>query len=784
MLKNYLKIAYRNIARHKVFSFINFTGLSIGLACFAIIAKFILFETSYDSFHNNKDNIYRLVTGNTAKIPDLWAPGVKQNFPEVKNFVRLQQAGRELVEYSDKKFYEEDGMFADSNFFSVLSFKLLIGDPNKALVAVNSIVVTESFAKKYFGSANPINKSLKLSDDNGNKFEYRITGLCKDSPPNSHFKFDYLKSNVSNKAPWVDNWTWQQFYSYIVVNNNTNIVELKDKIFKWLSTKLADAQMPESLDLQRITDIHLQSHLNRELIVSRDISTLYIFGGIGFLILFIAIINFINLTTAKSITRAKEVGVRKASGAYKFALIKQFLGESLLVSFIVFLFSILLIELILPVFNELFFSELEFSFTSDAGFIFALLIVALVTGLIGGAYPAFILSNLNPVKILRGELVWKGGINLRKSLMVLQFAISSFLIISTLVIYSQMKFVMGKNLGFNKDEIIYFQIRNDNMHNNLAGVKTELLSYPGIKNVAVSANLPGGSDYGVPYKAEGINDVERPPLRILVIDEDFLNTFDIKLVEGRNFSKKMVTDRYAYILNQAAAKSLEWENPLTKKLSMPVIDRDWAPVIGVISDFHFRSLHEKIGPLMMIMESPDWYSYISLKIDSKNIKQILANVEHVWKAYDEENPFQFSFMDETIDRLYQADIRDNQLIFYLSGFSIFIACLGLYGLFAFSAIRRTKEIGIRKILGASNSKIVLYLSKEYVILILLGSLLAWPFAYYFMQNWLTEFAYKIEINIWMFLAAFLAGVGAAIITVSFNAIKAATTDPVKSLRYE
>ena len=618
MYKNYLKIAYRNIAKNKLFSTINFIGLSVGLASFAILMKFVLFESSYDSFHKKSDHIYRLVTGKFAKVPDLWSAGIKNDFPEVLSFVRMQFAGRQFVANGEKRFYESYGMFADSNFFDIFSFRLLQGNSHNVLTAEKSIVVTRSFAYKYFGNENPVDKTLTFFNDEGNGVDYKITGVCEDVPPNSHFTFDYLISNSSNKAPWVNNWTWDQFYSYLLLKDNVNKTELTSKITKWLSTKLDKEQMPGSIDLQKITDIHLHSNLEREMSVNRDISTLYIFGGIGILILLIAVINFVNLTTAKSVTRAKEVGIRKTIGAGTGTLFKQFLGESLLTTLSVFLISILILNLILPSFNELFSSNLHFSLSKDLFFIAALLAITLLAGIAGSVYPAMVLSSLKPTRILKGEIVWRGGSTLRKSLVVVQFAISSFLIISSLVIYSQMKFIQNKKLGFNKDHIIYFQITNDNIRNNTEAIKSELLSYTGVKSVTVSANLPGGGDYGIPYKAEGIDDSKRPVMRILVVDEDFFKTYGIELLAGRNFSKDIPTDRSAYILNETAAKTLGWKNPLSKKLSMPVVKRDWAPVIGVVTDFHYRSLHEKIEPLMIIEEHKDWYSYFSLKINTEN----------------------------------------------------------------------------------------------------------------------------------------------------------------------
>ena len=783
MFLNYIKITFRNFLKYKSVSLINLIGLSLGLTCFSLIVYFVSFQFSYDQYHKNKEHIYRLATTELAKAPDLWAPGLKDNFPEVKNFVRFQFYGEVLIENGDKKFYEPGGFYADSTLFDVFSFSLLKGNEKTALVNPNSIVITKDFSEKFFGNKNPIGRTLVFNEKDG-KQNFLVTGLLDNVPSNSHFHFEFLVSQSTNKAMWLNSWDWMQFYTYLLLEDNVNVNEFSKRAETWINSKIDDENTHFSLNFQPLTDIHLHSNLQREIEANQDISSVYLFAAIALMILFVAIINFVNLKTAHAVNRAKEVGVRKSIGAERKQLISQFISESVIFSLVSFLISLICVQILLPALNNHFDIQIETDLFKNINLVLALFLISLLTGLLSGIYPAFILSRFEPTKVLKGSSKLSNKSGLRKAMVVFQFGVSAFLIITSIVIYKQMSFINKKDLGFNKDQIITFDIRSDNLRENYKAFKNILLSNSNIANVSITANLPGGGDWGMTYKAEGINDADIPRARMLVVDFDFIDTYGIEIVKGRKFNKGFSTDTSTYIINETAMKTLGWEDPLNKKISFPDLNRNWANVIGVAKDFHFRSLHEVIEPLILFIPPDDWYSSFSTKLKPGNLNNTISFIEETWKTFDPEHPFTFTFLDEDFGNLYLADKRDMELISYATIVAIFIACLGLYALISFTLTQKTKEIGIRKVLGAKISDIVFLVSKEFLILLIIANIIAWPAAFYFLQDWLESFAYRTNIDLLIFILGSLAGTVIAFSVISYKVVKAASSNPVNAIKYE
>jgi len=789
MLKNYLKIAIRNLRRHKVISFINVIGLAIGIACAALILLYVRHELSYDRYHAKKDRIYRLVSKvqgasyeAVAKVPGPWSIAAKKDFPEIEQIARFVFFNEILVSRGEKRFYESNGLFADSTVFEVFSFALLQGNPETALTQPNTIVMTEAFAQKYFGSENALGQTLTFDNQN----QYQVTGVMANVPANSHFTFDFLVSMASYTNPRRDNWQWLQFYSYVLLKEGASPQTVAAK-FPALLRQNVEANIAADYTpyLQPLTDIHLRSHLFREMQVNSDIAYIYIFSAVAGFILLIACINFMNLTTARAATRAKEVGVRKVTGADRRQLVKQFLGESILISGLALLLALVCIDALLPVFNTLTSRQLTVDYFQDYFLVIGLLGLTLLVGMLAGSYPAFVLSSFMPVNVLKGKLPGSSRTWLRKGLVVVQFAISAFLIIATGIVYNQLEYMQNKKLGFNEEQLVTIPIRDTAMRQKYEVVKQALAQHPNVVSVAASANLPGGGDYGIPYEPEGIPEDRIPPMRILVVDHDFIQTFQMAMAAGRSFSREYPTDATgAFMINEEAAKQLGWSDLSGKMIAMRNIQRAKAPVIGVLKDFHFRSMREKIGPIMFFIQTPDWFNVFTVRLRPQNISETLAFLERKWAEFDPNHPFAYTFFDESFAQLHQAEQRMGTLLRYVSILAILIACLGLFGLATFTAEQRTKEIGVRKVLGASVGSVTLLLSRDFTKLVLIGFIVAAPLAYYAMNRWLQEFAYRTEIGAGVFLLSGLLALFIAWFTVSYQSIKAALANPVESLRYE
>ena len=789
MFKNYLTIALRVLRRNKVIAFINIAGLAVGMVCAALILLYVRHELSYDQYHLNKKNIYRLVTGvqgaayqAIAKVPGPWGVAAQRDLPEVRNVARFVFLNETLVSRSEKRFYETGGFYADSTVFEVFSFPLIQGNPKAALTRPNTIVISEDFAKKYFAEEEALGQTLTFDAQN----EFQVTGVLSNVPTNSHFTFDFLVSMATYSNPRRDNWQWNQYYTYLLLNDGASPGAVAAKFPAMLSTYI-DEKLAAGYaqSLQPLIGIHLHSNLFREMQTNSDIPYVYMISAVGFFILLIACINFMNLTTARATTRAKEVGVRKVSGAGRMHLIKQFLSESVLTSFAAAIIAMVGIDLLLPVFNSLTGRQLSFEYLNEKIFLLGFFGLAAVIGIISGSYPAFVLSSFKPSSALKGKSGEARGVWLRKTLVAGQFAISALLMIATGIIFNQLEFIQNKKLGFNDAQLVIIPIRDDAMREKFETVKRKLQQHPDIVSVAASGNLPGGGDWGIPYEPEGIPQDRIPPMRMLVVDHDFIQTFEMELAAGRTFSRGHPTDATAaYLINEEAARQLGWDDPIEKMISMPAVQREKAPVIGVLKDFHFRSMREKISPIMFFIPPPDWFSVYSVRIRPENISQTLAFIESKWNEFDPNHPFAYTFFDEDFAQLHRAEQQMAKLLGYVASLAIFIACMGLFGLAAFTAEQRTKEIGVRKVLGASVGSIVALLSKDFTRLVLAGFVVAAPLAYYAMNRWLENFAYRIEIGAGVFIAVGMLALIIAWLTVSFQSIKAAVANPVESLRYE
>tara|TARA_R110000868_G_scaffold294140_3_gene554770 strand:- start:20376 stop:22709 length:2334 start_codon:yes stop_codon:yes gene_type:complete len=777
-----------------VYSSINIIGLAAGLACFILIGLYISYELSFDQYHENKDDLYRLVaTGGRddnyegiAKVTAPWGEAALTEIPEVEAVTRFVSHGAILMRYDSNRFFEGNGFFADSSVLEMFSFPLIAGDATTALDQPNSIVINEEFATRFFGNKNPIGKTLIISEET----EYTVTGILKEIPSNSHFTFDYLVSLTTYTHPDIDDWiVWNQFYTYVQLRESASIESVETQMQDILKLNLGDFFTPESkATLQPLTSIHLSSNLWRELELNSDPSSLYAYGIVGFFILLLACINFINLMTARASTRLKEVGIRKTIGAQRGALIRQFLGESLLITCLALILALIITDLVLPSFSQLSSSPFDNSLLLNPVIVGAIMLITLLIGFLSGIYPAFVLSSPKPSSILKGVQKIQGNVLLRKGLVVFQFTASVALICSTLVMQKQFTFMQNKDLGFDKEQILAIPIRDFSINPQFETIKAEFLQVPGVTEVSFSGNMPGGSDWGLPFSAEGVSEDDEPTIRFLAVDHDFVDTFGMNIIEGRDFSTEYTTDQQGgYLLNQEAVRKLGWtDNPLGKTITIPIeiLAMQDKPVIGVLEDFHFRSMKEEISPILLFIPPNGWFSRISVKIDTDQTNEVLAGLEDVWAKFDPVHPLTASFFNESYGRLHEVEERSGTLLGYLTAVAILIACFGLFGLVAFSAQQRTKEIGIRKVLGSSVQGIVGLLSKEYLALVFFGFIVGIPVSYYWVSSWLNQFAYQTSIGLEVFIFTFGITLFVALLAVCYQAIKAALLNPVQSLKSE
>jgi len=793
MVKNYLKIAFRNLWRHRVFSFINIMGLTVGMTAFFLIFLYVKFELSYDSFHSKADRIYRVVCDIKTPTETInadgpsWAvaPHLKSEFPEVESTVRIDKASL-LVRSGDIKFQEDNTLFADSSFFHVFDFKLLRGNPETALKEKFSLVFSETAAKKYFGNENPIGKTVLLTEG---KFVATVTGIMQDMPENSQIKGDMLVSMTTLTEQFnkdLDNqWGNYSDKAFILLKPGTNAKALQAKLPAFLERRDGDEmkkqQMFPTLFLEPLRDVYLRS--TRDESKTGNISNVYIFSLVAIFILLIACFNFVNLTTARSAERAKEVGMRKVVGATKIQLARQFIGESIILCLIAFVLSVILSALLLPLFNTLSGKIISHNIFTHPSYLLTLFLMAIGIGILAGIYPALVLSSFQPVVVLKGRFATSlKGILLRKGLVVTQFTISVALIIATIVVYNQMDFMRSQDLGFNKDQKMIIDTHGDSSKIFFQHAVSIL---PGVISTSMSGSVPGGGNPGAYSQIENVKgDMQIANLDLYFVDFDYMPQYKMKIIAGRTFSRDFMTDTtQSMVVNEAAMKMFGYTSPqqiIGKKFDQ------WGRkgmIIGVVKDFHFRSLQEVIKPLSIRIE-PNGCDLITLNVSSANLPATISAIENKWKTIIPNRPFSYYFLDEFFDKQYRSEDRFGRLFLNFAILAIFISCLGLLGLASYSTMQRTKEIGIRKVLGASVTNIVNLLSKDFLVLVAISFVIAMPVAYYFMNKWLTGFAYRINIEWWIFLLAGMLALLIALMTVSFQAIKAAVANPVKSLRTE
>jgi putative ABC transport system permease protein len=799
MLINYFKIAVRNLLRNKAYSLINIFGLAIGIACFMLIFLFISDELSYDKFHTKADRIYRIIEiidnegqgeeSSSAPLPVANALSIAYpNYIEsTVRFFNFQQPTVSL-QIDDRRFNEKNLFFVDSTLFEVFDYKLAKGDPKTALNNPNSILLTQSTAEKLFGNVDPLGKTL-IYEGSTNLI---VTGVFEPLPTQSHFSFDCLISfstiNTFGIPQFGTNWVWNPAWTYILLKEGVQPADLEKEFPDFVQKNYPPIIKAQVIHyLQPLTSIHLYSDLDYEIQKNNKVATIYIFAVVGLLILFIACINFMNLATARSAKRAREVGMRKVLGAERTQLIKQFIGESILISLIAVLISIFLIELLLPLFNNFAEKTLTFGFITNPSLLLILIVVGLVVGIFAGTYPAFFLSSTAPIKILKGK--YEPGSRtafLRKSLVVAQFSISSILIIGTIVIYEQLTYMQNANLGFNKDHIIIIPTRFP-MLQKIETLKNEFLRNRNVKKVTVMDEIIGQHHNTHAFHYEGLESDKQVFFPGLIVDEDFIETFDMKIIAGRNFSKEYPRDdSLSVIINEAMVRSLGWKSP-EEALGKEFIsfNNGNERVVGIVKDFNYVSLQEPIGPYFFDMVPFLFFKkFMAVKVNGQDIQNTIEHMENSWSQIAPAFPFEFSFLDENLDQLYKSQSNLSKLIGYFSILAIVVACLGMFALSSFTAEQKTKEIGIRKVLGASTPGIVTLLSKEFLKLVFLANLFAWPVAYFAMNKWLDDFAFRIDIQLWSFITAALASILIALMTISYQSIKAAMSNPIKSLRYE
>lgn len=811
MFMNDLKIALRNLLKQRYYALLNVIGLSVGIAGALLILLYVADELSYDRFHAKSDRIYRVnLDGNWAGeevrgscTPPPLARQLAAEVPGVQAVTRIFPPGDRVVRNGRSAFTETALLGVDPNFLEVFSFRLLAGD-SLALSAPDGMVLTETAARKYFGEGTALGKILEVGDD---RRAFQVRGVIKDPPPNAHFHFDMLLPiaafPVVSQFDW--SWIWLQMVTYVVLDPRADPAGINARIPDLVKTygrsiiEHVSGTSYEAFEaaggrwhfvLQPLQDIHLHSRqVGNRIGPVGDIKTVYALTVISLLLILIGCINFMNLSTARSVNRANEVGVKKALGASRPSLIRQFLGESLLMSGLAMIFALGWVELCLAPFNQLAGKELSLAIFQQPEVLGGLFGLTCLIGLLAGSYPAFYLTGFHPVLVLRGGATKGTGTRsagLRKTLVIGQFAISIGLIASTLLIYRQLQFLHGKDLGFEQENVLVVY-NSERLGENEAAFKQALLNHPQIQSASFSTSLPTGDSFGDFYTAEG-SGKENLLLVSIKGDYDFLETLQIELVEGRNFSRDFPGDVDGVLLNQAAVNDIGWSDPVGKYLIYAGHNNQRLKVLGVIKDFNFYSLHSPIQPFAIFLFSSDTYTlpvdYLLVRLASSDLAAGLKTVGKQWKALAPDTPFEYAFLDERIDAQFRAEQRLGMVFAIFSGLAIFISCLGLLGLAAFTAEQRTREIGIRKVLGASLPEIVQLLVKDFTRLVLIANLFAWPAAYLLIRAWLNDFAYRIEIGWWTFALAGAAALSIALLTIGYQAIKAALANPVQALRHD
>ncbi len=794
MFRNYLIISYRTTLKNKWFSLLNIAGRAVGMACFILILMFVQFETSFDRFHEKSDRICRVISRHTKRQPDvtefddntpeLLAEALAADFPEIKRATRTREAfaDRAILQYQDKIFYQK-GIFADPEFLKIFSFPSLKGDLEQALVVPKSIVLTQHVAQKLFGSDDPLGRIISYKERN-RQYDMTVTGVIADVPKNSHLQFDYIVSHATTVAEKKDsymigNWNVWNYATYVELTDSQAKSQVEEKFPAFLARQGQEAGSDEFF-LQPIRDIHLKSQIRGERATNNQIQYVYLFMSIALIILLIACINYMNLVTARSMTRAKEIGIRKVAGANRRQLSKQFLGETLLVTAFALGFSLLTIKFILPYFNILIGTDLQLSALTQPNLLVLIAGTVLFVGIASGTYPALILSALKPVNVFKEFSAFgKKGAGLRNVLVVFQFGVSIVLIASTLIVYNQLNFIKNQKLGFDREHVVLIPVWEKETSDKAQAIRTELLQHPEVTGVSISGGLPTNIRsryFGGKFMKDNGEYVETF-VCFDYVDYDFLDVFKIELVKGRNFSREFGEDKKAILINETLWKKLGWADPVGKEVDV----MDYNRVIGVVKDFHFASFHKEIEPMVLAFGEG---GNIAVRIQPGGVTSRVELIRTVFENNSKSQPFDFYFLDDSFNEFYRKEQRTGEIFGYFSLLAIFIACLGLLGLASFTVERRTKEIGIRKILGAPVTKLVGLLTKDFVRMVVLANLIAWPVAYIAMRKWLENFAYRINITLGTFLLAAAAALLIAFITISTQTLRAALSNPVDTLRCE
>ncbi len=796
MLKNYFKISLRNFLRHKGYSFINLAGFSIGMACCLLIFVHVRHELSYDKYQRDVERIYRIVqdirsqtsSRDFAYVSPMVGPTLKAEYPQVETAARAIPASNRLVKQEMSVFYEDRFMYADQELFDIFTIPFIMGNPDEALTKPQALVISQKMAHKYFGHENPLGKPLTI-----NEREYEITGVVANSPENTHLKYDLIAS-METIADWseMSNWYSTMFLTYLKLKPNVDMEEFSRKVSHladpYVEKRLRSRGITYNYILQPLSRIHLHSHTSYEYEPPGNPIYVYIFSFVGFFILLIASLNFMNLSTARAANRAKEVGMRKLVGAQRLQLMGQFLGESLIVALLSLGLAIVIAKFTIPLIDNLIGTTLSFESLLNPAVLVSLIGGSILFGIAAGIYPAFVLSAFKPIATFKG--IPGGGarsFSMRTVLVVAQFTISVVLIVGTLIMYKQFHFMKNQHLGFEKEQKLILPLRGGiSIQDNYEEIKDLFSKHPTISGATASSSVPGRPTSSFSISLVGEEDQKVQDMFHLYFEHDFIYQYGIEMMAGRNFQKEMSTDTAgAFLINEAAVKAFGWKEPeesLGKRLRSGHGGRV-NPIIGVTKNFHYRGLQTEVEPLIMEI-LPRTFRCITLSVNTFSLKETMAFVESQWKVLFPGYPYESFFLDTDFDRQYRADEQVGRIFGLFTFLGLFIACLGLVGLTSFTTETRTKEIGIRKVLGASVGGIVLMLSKQFTKWMLLANIIAWPIAYYFMSRWLKNFAFRTHIDIMTFLLSGILVLAIALLTVSFQSIKAATANPADSLRYE
>ncbi len=794
MLKNNIKMTFRNMLQHKMFSFINIAGLAAGFMVFIFILLYVERESSYDDYHQNGDRLFRVAVnfrsessqnGYAFNVPPL-APALIQNFPQVKYAARVMNFGNNvLTRYGNKKFYETQLLYTDPDIFRIFTIPFIFGNPDHALNRPQTVVISETMRQKYFDDINPVGKTIQLDGR-----EYEVTGVVGNCPDNTHLKYNMFTSiHAYDHMPWMGDWTWPGAYTFIMLNPNVDIRNLEQQI-----NTLAEQRTkgnPRSGDmsythfLQPVRDIHLYSHLKYEFSYGGNRGQLYIFIAIGILVLVIAALNYINLSTARTIVRAKEVVIRKVTGASRIQLVIQFLGESLTITLSALVLAYFLVRFVLPYYNYFISGHFTAMDLLKPGLVVPVVLVSTLTGLIAGSYPAFILSGFKPVSVLSGQIKsGPGGVKIRRVIVIGQFFITVILIIGTFIILWQLSYMKGIYPGFSREHKLVIPVQGLHpLEQNFETIKSEILKQPGVIGASVSSGVPGG---GFGSATAWLDGKEKQMVYYMFCDSDFLTNYNINLTAGRDFRKDNIWDKeHSCIINESAVRAFGFRSPqdaIGEKVNESFFHSQ-VEIIGVTKDFNYLGMQFGIDPLVIQMR-PQFFSHITANLDTGNLQDVLVSMEKKWTDMFPEKPFEYYFLDESMNRLYHSEERTARIIGIFTLFALFAVCLGLLGMTLFFTGRRTKEIGVRKVLGSSKTGIIGLLTAEIVKLVFIANVLAWPAAWYVMHKWLQNFAYRIDLSVWPFVLSGMAVLAVTLLTVSWQVLRTAGANPVEALRYE